>query len=162
MQTNQILTNDDEVWIPRLSSILLAVHTEQGRRIICARGHCGSCPHFFGNIKGITEKAGNLLILCTPLNSWDLPPFLHSSGGSSQNAKQNIRRDGLNNYGCRNCLKILLTNNLAEVKVHIFWEAHKIWRNFQLSFEVPIVTSKLRERFLQIFVAFSENLNCKD
>ena len=25
IQTNQILTNDDEVWIPRLSSILLAV-----------------------------------------------------------------------------------------------------------------------------------------
>ena len=45
-------------------------------------------------------------------------------------------------------------------KIHIFWEAHKIWRNLSPSqFWSYIVLSNLGGRFLQIIVAFSENLN---
>ena len=44
-------------------------------------------------------------------------------------------------------------------KVHIFWEGHEIWKNLLPSFESYLVKSKLSGRFLQFFVAFSENLN---
>jgi hypothetical protein len=46
-------------------------------------------------------------------------------------------------------------------KVHIFWEGHKIWKQIShlvFSF-TELVELKLRLRFLQIFVAFSDNLD---
>ena len=45
------------------------------------------------------------------------------------------------------------------VKVHIFWEGHKILRNFPLIFDYS--THRSKGKILQNFVAFSEYMNFK-
>ena len=47
------------------------------------------------------------------------------------------------------------------VKVQLFWEGHKNVRNRPYVFEIYLVNVKTMRTIAQIFVAFSEKLNCK-
>ena len=85
--------------------------------------------------------------------------FIFASKNSDKSLKvwRNRNYVGKSTYLIHFCCRI--RKNIV-CKIHIFWEAHKIWRNLSPSqFWSYIVLSNLGGRFLQIIVAFSENLN---
>ena len=47
------------------------------------------------------------------------------------------------------------------IKVHIFWEGHKIFRNLHLTFVLCSASQKSKVEISQNFVAFSEYINFK-
>ena len=49
-----------------------------------------------------------------------------------------------------------------DVKVHIFWEGHKLLRNLHLTFDCMYCTCKSKGKISQNFVAFSEYMNFMD
>ena len=65
IQTYQILTNDDEVCIPSLSSILLAVTVSQAGELVPFRQsgnvHCINSHFAISPVAGATATVGNLI-----------------------------------------------------------------------------------------------------
>ena len=64
---------------------------------------------------------------------------------------------------CLICIIVILElfqarSELVNVKVHIFWEGHKILRNIPVTFDYSTYSQKLGEDF-ENFVAFSEYMN---
>ena len=54
---------------------------------------------------------------------------------------------------------MVISHIIMNIKVHIFWEGHKILRNLPLTFDSTVHTVKSKWKISQNFVAFSEYMN---
>ena len=62
---------------------------------------------------------------------------------------------------CKMCNSVWqkLGHTKPQVKLRVSKKATKVWKNFPLTFDIYLVTSKLRGRLILNFVAFSEYIN---
>ena len=93
------------------------------------------------------KTSSNGYVISVIVKSHKIAPKEHSTLKVSFSHQIFDNRESWFGFEC----KIISINNLLKyVKVHIFWEGHKILRNLPLTFDYSIYSQKLGEDFTKL------------